>query len=90
MEKLNLVKSNFDQLPNHIEAEQAILGSLLVSNEIYDEISPYIKTLIFWSNAQKFFEAIEKLIFSGMLANPITLKIIFKMKRWFKYSRLSY
>ena len=44
MEKLNLVKSTFDQLPNNIEAEQAILGSLLVSNEIYDEISPFIKS----------------------------------------------
>ena len=79
MEKLNLVKSNFDQLPNNIEAEQAILGSLLVSNEIYDEISPYIKTNNFFDPMhQKIFEAIEKLIFSGMLANPITLKNYFQ------------
>ncbi len=79
MEKLNLVKSKFDQLPNNIEAEQAILGSLLVSNEIYDEISPYIKTNNFFDPMhQKIFEAIEKLIFSGMLANPITLKNYFQ------------
>ena len=29
MEKLNLVKSNFEELPNNIEAEQAVLGSIL-------------------------------------------------------------
>ena len=44
MEKLNLVKSKFDELPNNIEAEQAVLGSLIVSNEIYDEISPYLNS----------------------------------------------
>ena len=40
MEKLNLVKSKFDELPNNIEAEQAVLGSILVSNEIFDDVSP--------------------------------------------------
>ena len=30
---------------------------------------------------QKIFQAIEKLIYGGMLANPITLKIILKMRR---------
>ena len=44
MEKLNLVKSNFEQLPNNIEAEQAILGSVLVSNEIFDDVSPIINS----------------------------------------------
>ena len=34
MEKLNLVKHKFDELPNNIEAEQAVLGSILVTNEI--------------------------------------------------------
>ena len=82
MEKLNLIKSNFDELPNNIEAEQAIIGSLLVSNEIYDEISPYIKSNNFFDPLhQKIFIAIEKLIFSGMLANPITLKNYFENEK---------
>ncbi len=82
MEKLNLVKSTFDQLPNNIEAEQAILGSLLVSNEIYDEISPFIKSNNFFDPMhEKIFAAIEKLIFSGMLANPITLKNYFENEK---------
>ena len=82
MEKLNLVKSNFEELPNNIEAEQAILGSLLVSNEIYDEISIYVKSNNFYDPMhQKIFTAIEKLIFSGMLANPITLKNYFENEK---------
>ena len=39
MEKnLNIVKDNFKELPNNIEAEQAVIGSILVTNEIFDEI----------------------------------------------------
>ena len=37
MNKLSIVKNNFKELPNNIEAEQAILGTILVSNEIFDE-----------------------------------------------------
>ena len=47
MEKLNLVKSTYDELPNNIEAEQAILGSILVSNEIFDDVSPIVNSLNF-------------------------------------------
>ena len=83
MEKLNLVKSNFEQLPNNIEAEQAVLGSILVSNEVFDDISPIIiKSENFFDPMhQKIFNAIEKLIFSGMLANPITLKNYFENEK---------
>ena len=36
---LSIVKDQFKELPNNIEAEQAVIGSLLVNNEIYDDIS---------------------------------------------------
>ena len=82
MEKLNLVKSSFDQLPNNIEAEQAVLGSILVSNEILDDVSPILESINFFDPMnQKIFAAIEKLIFSGMLANPITLKNFFENEK---------
>ncbi len=82
MEKLNLVKSNFNELPNNIEAEQAILGSILVSNEIFDDVSPILNSKNFYDPMhQKIFIAIEKLIFSGMLANPITLKNLFENEK---------
>ena len=82
MEKLNLVKQTFNELPNNIEAEQAVLGSILVSNEIFDDVSPIINSQNFFDPMhQKIYSAIEKLIFSGMLANPITLKNFFENEK---------
>ena len=82
MEKLNLVKTTFEALPNNIEAEQAVLGSILVSNEIFDDVSPFINSKNFFDPMhQKIYSAIEKLIFNGMLANPITLKNFFENEK---------
>ena len=79
MEKnLSIVKDQFKELPNNIEAEQAVIGSILVSNDIFDEISTIISSVNFYDPMhQKIFEAIESLIYKGMLANPITLKNYF-------------
>ena len=40
---LSIVKDNFKELPNNIEAEQAVIGSILVSNELFDEINTIVK-----------------------------------------------
>ena len=53
MEKLNLVKETFNELPNNIEAEQAVLGSILVTNEIFDDISPIITSQNFLTQCIK-------------------------------------
>ncbi len=79
---LSLVKSQFKELPNNIEAEQAVIGSILVSNDIFDEISTIISCINFYDPMhQKIFEAIESLIYKGMLANPITLKNYFENEK---------
>jgi replicative DNA helicase len=76
---LSLVKNQFKELPNNIEAEQAVIGSILVSNEMFDEINIIIESTNFYDPMhQKIFESIENLIFKGMLANPITLKNYFE------------
>tara|TARA_B100000963_G_scaffold356752_1_gene377545 strand:+ start:2209 stop:3636 length:1428 start_codon:yes stop_codon:yes gene_type:complete len=76
---LSIVKNNFKELPNNIEAEQAVIGSILVSNELFDEINTIISNVNFFDPLhQKIFNAIENLIYKGMLANPITLKNYFK------------
>tara|TARA_B100001121_G_C18646559_1_gene601966 strand:+ start:87 stop:1502 length:1416 start_codon:yes stop_codon:yes gene_type:complete len=80
--QLNVIKNNLKELPNNIEAEQSIIGSILLSNEIFDEINLLIKGKYFYDPMhQKIFEAIEKLIYGGMLANPITLKNIFEKEK---------
>ena len=80
MEKnLSLVKNDFKELPNNIEAEQSVIGSILVTNEIFDEINTIISNTNFYDPMhQKIFNSIESLIYKGMLANPITLKNYFK------------
>ena len=79
---LNIIKSKLEEYPNNIEAEQSIIGSILLSNEIFDEINMIIVSKNFYDPMhQKIFGAIEKLIYSGMLANPITLKNHFENEK---------
>ncbi len=53
---LKVIKNSQSQMPCNIEAEQALIGSLLVSNEIYDEIGSII-------DGKKFFDPIHAKIF---------------------------
>ena len=70
-----VIENSQKQLPCNIEAEQAVIGSILVSNEIFDEISPIINAEKFFDPIHsKIFSTIENLIAKGLLANPITLK----------------
>ena len=76
---LSIVKDKFKELPNNIESEQSVIGSILVTNEIFDEISTIISSINFYDPMhQKIYNAIESLIYKGMLANPITLKNYFE------------
>jgi len=79
---LSIVKNSFKELPNNIEAEQSVIGSILVTNEIFDEISTIISNVNFFDPMhQKIYNAIENLIYKGMLANPITLKNYFENEK---------
>ena len=79
LNKFDLVKDRPKELPNNIEAEQSVIGSILVSNDIFDDVSPIINYTKFYDPIhQKIFLAIENLISKGMLANPITLKNYFE------------
>jgi len=72
---LKIVGNYEKKMPCNIEAEQAVIGSVLVSNDIYDEISPIVDAQKFFDPIHvKIYETIEKLISKGLLANPITLK----------------
>ena len=74
-QSLQIVKNSEKKMPCNIEAEQALIGSVLVSNEIYDEISTKIDSQKFFDPIHaKIYETIEQLIAKGLLANPITLK----------------
>ena len=79
---LNIVGNENIELPNNIEAEQSVIGTILISNEIFDEIHTIIVGRNFFDPMhRKIFDAIETLIFKGMLANPITLKNYFENEK---------
>ena len=80
MEKIKLPDNNMDlKQPSNLEAEQALLGSILVNNDIIDEISNIINPVSFYDPAHtKVYEVIETLNNKGMIANPITLKNFFE------------
>ena len=81
MEKTNLTiaKDHTFNQPSNIEAEQSLLGSVLVNNEIIDEISSIINFEKFFDPAhKKIYKIIETLNNKGMIANPITIKNFFE------------
>lgn len=69
----------------NIEAEQALIGLILVSNDIYDEVSTIIDSNKFFDPVHmKIYEVIENLIAKGLLVNPITLKNHFENNQGLK------
>ena len=80
MEKIKLTDNNLNKKqPSNLEAEQALLGSILVNNDILDEVSNTINPTSFYDPAHtKIYEVIETLNNKGMIANPITLKNYFE------------
>ena len=74
-----IIENSQKQLPCNVEAEQAVIGSILVSNDIYDEVSPIIDEKKFSDPIHaKIYNTIDMLISKGLLANPITLKNYFE------------
>ena len=80
MEKIKLTDNSLDKKqPANLEAEQALLGSILVNNDIIDEVSNIVNPSSFYDPAHtKIYEVIETLNNKGMIANPITLKNYFE------------
>ena len=81
MEKLELAQNQKqnNEIPSNIEAEQHLLGSVLVNNDIIDEIANTINSEKFYDPIHiKIYEVIENLNSKGMIANPITLKNYFE------------
>ncbi len=81
MEKVKLTIDSVEEkkLPSNIEAEQSLIGSVLVNNDIIDEISNIVSAGKFFDPIhRKIYEVIENLNNKGMIANPITLKNYFE------------
>ncbi len=69
----------YRQPPCNVEAEQALLGALLVNNEALNAIGDALAHLHFHEPVhQRIFAAIQKFHDRGMIANPVTLKHYFE------------
>jgi replicative DNA helicase len=67
------------EMPHNIEAEQGLLGMLLIDNNNLERISDFLKPLHFYHPShQNIFSAIQTMIERGLEAKPTTLKDYFE------------
>lgn len=65
--------------PRNLEAEQALLGAILVNNEACDRVSGFLSPEHFFEPLHaRLFEAAATHIRAGKLASPVTLKTFFE------------
>ena len=68
----------YREAPSNIEAEQALLGALLVNNDALGHIGDQLKPEHFYEPLHtRIFDAIQKFHDKGLIANPVTLKHYF-------------
>jgi len=65
--------------PHNLDAEQALLGAILVNNEACDRVSGFLLPEYFHEGIhQRIYEAAANLIRAGRRADPVTLKSFFE------------
>ena len=66
-------------LPHNIEAEQQLLGAILLNNDIFDRVSSIVKSEHFFDPVHKrIFETSTSRISKNLLVSPVTLKVYFE------------
>ncbi len=69
----------FRNVPHNVEAEQALLGALLVNNDIDATVGGFLESEHFFEGIHaRIFSAAHALIERGQIANPTTLKAFFQ------------
>jgi replicative DNA helicase len=72
---VNAYQSNIRELPHNIEAEQIVLGAMLINNGAYDEVRGYLQPEHFYDALHAIvFSACATLIKDGKPANPVTIR----------------
>ena len=65
----------YREAPNNIEAEQALLGAILVNNDAFYRVSDFLKPEHLYEPLhRKIFEVASEIIRMGKTANPVTIK----------------
>ena len=72
---LNKENSKTSEIFTNIEAEQALIGSILWDNKNYEKVADFLEDKHFVEpNNQIIFKTIAMLLNKNMLVSPITLK----------------
>lgn len=67
--------SLYREAPNNIEAEQALLGAILINNDAFYRVSDFLKPPHFYDPLhRRIYELASELIRVGKMANPVTMK----------------
>src|SRR5690349_23302319 len=67
--------AHYRTAPHNIEAEQALLGAILVNNEALYRVSDFLEPRHFFEPIhQKIYETAASLVRAGKVATPVTLK----------------
>ncbi|WP_114943762.1 replicative DNA helicase [Microvirga calopogonii] len=73
--RLETAEPQFRTPPNNIEAEQALLGAILVNNDAYYRVSDFLEASHFIEDLhRRIYEVATSLIKAGKIATPITMK----------------
>src|SRR3954462_2298086 len=73
--RLEAVESQYRVAPSNIDAEQALLGAILVNNDAYYRVSDFLEAGHFMEDLhRRGYEVATSLIKAGKVATPITLK----------------
>jgi replicative DNA helicase len=73
--RLEAVTPDYRVAPNNIDAEQALLGAILVNNDAYYRVSDFLEPVHFFEDLhRRIYEVATSLIKAGKVATPITLK----------------
>jgi len=73
--KLAELAPTYRVAPHNIEAEQALLGAILVNNEAFYRVSDFLEPRHFFEPVhQKIYEIAASLVRAGKVASPVTLK----------------
>ena len=71
--------ADYRSLPHNLEAEQALLGAILVNNDAAAKVLDFLEPEHFFEPVHgRIYEAALKLIDRGQLATPVTLKSYFE------------
>lgn len=76
--RLNIHDRDFRIVPSNIEAEQALLGAILMNNAAFDRVSAFLEPEHFFEKLhQRMFAVVSEMLRQGKSVTPILLKSYF-------------